>query len=204
LVQNGILRYRTVQKLGEMSGSTFRINKVCQHCSNMFEAQKVSTKFCSTKCAQRNYKLRAKLQKKGLTEQETDNQLRFSIKSNAVNIEQIKLKEFLTVKEVAALIGCNRKTVYSMINSGGLFARNLSAKKTLIKRSELDRLFENPKQVLIDTTETNEKVNIIDVQKKFGISYPGLAQIIKRNKIETEKRGVYVFVNRREIEKIFS
>ncbi len=40
--------------------SNQRIKKVCEHCNEIFIAQKATTKYCSLICAQRNYKLREK------------------------------------------------------------------------------------------------------------------------------------------------
>lgn len=39
-----------------MSSSVFRILKTCEHCGNLFEAQKTTTRFCSHKCNSANYK----------------------------------------------------------------------------------------------------------------------------------------------------
>jgi len=124
-----------------MSSSTFRINKVCQHCGTVFEAQKISTRFCSHQCSQRNYKLRAKLDKKGLAEVQLSTNIFIKPKVNAVNLELIKQKEYLSVTEIATLLNCSRQTVYNIIKVGNIKAVNLLKKKTTIKRSELDKLF---------------------------------------------------------------
>ena len=55
--------------------------------------------------------------------------------------EEIKNKEFLSVKDVCYLLGASRPTVYRLINSGRIKVLKLSTKKTIIKRSEIDRLF---------------------------------------------------------------
>ena len=128
------------KKQSEMSSSTFRINKVCQHCGTVFEAQKVSTKFCSLQCNQRNYKLRAKLSKKDKAEIQLT-EIVFKPKVNAVNLELIKQKEFLSVTEISKLLNCSRQTVYNIIKAGNIKAVNLLEKKTTIKRSELEKLF---------------------------------------------------------------
>jgi excisionase family DNA binding protein len=186
-----------------MSSSTFRINKVCQHCNKVFEAQKVTTKFCSIDCARKNYKLRAKLTKKEMAELETKKSL-LSFKANKTNIEIVRQKDFISVNEAATLLNCNRKTVYRMISLGVIPAQNLLFRKTIIKRSTIDHLFESLKEATLQKVEGDEMVNIIDVQKRFNISYNGLSRIIRRNKLNTEKRGKYVFVSKNNIEQILS
>ena len=43
--------------------SNLKIKKICDHCNELFIAQKATTKFCSLNCARRNYKLREKKKK---------------------------------------------------------------------------------------------------------------------------------------------
>ena len=125
-----------------MSSSTFRILKQCAMCGNMFQAQKVSTLYCTHTCNQKHYKLKKKLEKKGIAESNTLTPAQsFRPAVKAIDLAQVKDKEFLTVKQVAILFGCNPKTVYSMISSGKIQAVNLGEKKTLIKRSNIDKLF---------------------------------------------------------------
>lgn len=124
-----------------MSSSVFRILKTCEHCGSMFEAQKTTTRFCSHKCNSANYKLRVRLAKKNEAEMPIINVSNFKPKVKTLNLELIKNKEFLSVREVAILFNCAPKTVYSMVNSGRLKAVNIGIKKTIVKRSEIDKLF---------------------------------------------------------------
>ncbi|HVX01156.1 MAG TPA: helix-turn-helix domain-containing protein, partial [Candidatus Babeliaceae bacterium] len=57
------------------------------------------------------------------------------------SIEEVKAKEFLTVKDVARLLNFSIRTTYRMIEQGNIKAVNLSERKTLIKRSDIDKLF---------------------------------------------------------------
>lgn len=56
-------------------------------------------------------------------------------------VEELKAKEFLTVREVAALLNCSVRSVYNHIEKKQLKAVNLSQRLTRVKRSELDKLF---------------------------------------------------------------
>ena len=55
--------------------------------------------------------------------------------------QEIKAKEFLTVKDTAKLINCSIKSIYRFIDTGKLGAVNLSQRKTMVKREEVDKLF---------------------------------------------------------------
>jgi excisionase family DNA binding protein len=114
--------------------SNIRVNKICQYCGKEFEARKTTSKTCSDHCAKMLYK--QKLRTLRIEEATVETRL---IKMKP--IEDLKAKEFLTVREVAQLLNCSRQTVYDIINRGGLKAVNLKVKKTTVKRSEIDKLF---------------------------------------------------------------
>ena len=60
---------------------------------------------------------------------------------NKRDLEILNVKEYLTVKEVAILLNCSKRTVYRYINSGNMNAFNLGQRLTRIKRSSLDGMF---------------------------------------------------------------
>jgi excisionase family DNA binding protein len=125
-----------------MSASTFKILKQCIACGNMFEAQKVTTKYCSHRCNSKHYKLRKKIERKENAELPLTIESNFKPKLNAVNKYAIKDKEYLTVREVAYLFNCTPKTIYAIIKAGKLKATNLGVRLTYIKRSNIEKLFE--------------------------------------------------------------
>ena len=117
-----------------MSSNIF-IQRICEHCSKEFTARTTVTKFCSDACAKRAYKARKRVEKveKSITET-------LLIKNKP--IEDIKAKEFLSVKDIALLLGCSTRTAYRLIDSGKVRAVNLSERLTRVKRSELNKIME--------------------------------------------------------------
>ncbi len=114
--------------------SNIQVQRICQHCKKEFTARTTVTKFCGDDCAKRAYKDKVKTAKIEASNNETQH-----IRNKP--IEEIKAKEFLTVRQVSKLIGCSRQNVYKLINTGKLRATNILQKKTLVKRSEIDKLF---------------------------------------------------------------
>lgn len=114
--------------------SNIRINKICQYCGKEFEARKTTSKTCSDDCAKRLYKARKRAGKIEAAQAETQ-------KIIDKPIEDLKAKEFLTVPDLARLLNCSKRTAYYLIDRGDIKAVNLSQRKTLIKRSEIDKLF---------------------------------------------------------------
>jgi len=115
--------------------SNIKVQRICQHCENSFIAKTTVTKYCSHKCAQRAYKLRERKDKIDASNKETE---RILVRP----IEQLKEKEFLTVRQAASLLNSSRQTVYALIKSEKLKAVNIKDKKTLIRRTDIDNIFE--------------------------------------------------------------
>ena len=57
-------------------------------------------------------------------------------------LTELKFKEFLTVKQLSLLLGFLIRTVYRLINDKKISSYNFSERKTLIRRSDIDALFE--------------------------------------------------------------
>ncbi len=50
-------------------------------------------------------------------------------------------EQYLSVVQAAKLLGTSKHLIYTLIKQGKLKATNLAKKKTIIKRSEIDKLF---------------------------------------------------------------
>ena len=114
--------------------SNIQIQRVCQHCGKEFTARTTVTQYCGDNCAKRAYKARHRAAK--VEASNTETQL-----IKAKPLEQIKAKEYLTVRDVAILLNSSIRTAYRLIEQGNIRAVNISQRKTLVKRSEIDKLF---------------------------------------------------------------
>jgi len=181
--------------------SNIQVQRICQYCGNEFTARTTVTQYCSDTCSKRAYKARLRA---GNVEQSNKETQR--IKNQP--IEELKAREFLTVTQVSKLIGCSRQNVYNLINTGKLKATNILLKKTIVKRSDLDKLFNEPtnrtpqpKQKQFDISEC---YNLTEVQSKYGISETALHNLIKRNSIPKIKKGWFAYVPKTVIDKLLS
>lgn len=114
--------------------SNIKVQRICQHCGNEFTARTTVTQYCSDVCAKYAYKVRVKAAKIEFSNAETQ-----LIKSKP--IEDLKAKEFLTVRDVATLLNCSVRSAYYYIESGNIKAVNLGQRITRVKRSEIDKHF---------------------------------------------------------------
>lgn len=114
--------------------SNLRILKTCEYCLKEYTAKTTKTSYCSLQCAQRAYKARER-------EQKILKAKHASLKKKIAPIEELQVKEFLTVREAAVLLSCCVRSIYYYIERGQLKAANPSSRMTRIRRSEIDRLF---------------------------------------------------------------
>ncbi len=195
--------------------SNIQVQRICQHCGKEFTARTTVTRFCSKPCNSAAHKAKARLGKVEISNKETQ-----LVKTKS--IEQLKAKEFLSVRDVATLLGCSVRSVYYYIESGNIKAVNLGQRITRIKRSELDKLFESqeklPQSESIleqlskelnklkqpEEPKNTDSYSLAEVQTKYGVSDKALHDMIKRNNIPKTKKGWYVYVPKKAIDTLLS
>lgn len=181
--------------------SNIEVTRICQYCGNEFTARTTVTRFCSMKCNSANNKQKTRNRKIEESNKEIQR-----IKDKPM--EELKSKDFLSVTEVSKLIGCSRQNVYKLINAGKLIATNILEKKTIIKRSDLDKLFEQPQTKLAKTEqkefEISECYTIGEIQKTFGISPSGLRLMLIKNNIPKFQKNKFVYIPKAIIDNLLN
>lgn len=183
--------------------SNISITRICQHCSQSFTAKTTVTKFCSDKCAKAAYKVKKRNEKIQKSKTETE-------KIQNKPIENVAKKDFLTVNDVALLLNSCKQTVYNLIDKGVIHAVKISERKTLIRRSDIDKLFDLP-QVQDEPTPKEESIKysilecytLSEVKELYHISDKALHNLIKRNQIPKMKEGILTYVPKTLIDNIF-
>ena len=180
--------------------SNLTVKKVCDHCGNVFIAKTTVTKYCSKKCNSRNYTQKQREEKIGVSDQTFRRVMNHKL-------EELTELEFLSVKSAAKLLGASDKIVLTMIKAGRLKASNLSVRKTVINRADIDRLFE------LQDIKDNEKPNssnlsecchMGEAQKIYNISEKALFDILKRNNVPKYQVGWYTYVLKKHLDEIFN
>lgn len=181
--------------------SNIKVQRICQHCSKEFTARTTTTLYCSHRCNSAAYKAK---QRAGKVEQSNKETQRIKNQS----IEELKAKEFLTVREVASLLNCSVRSAYYYIESGTIKGVNLGQRITRVKRSDIDKLFEQPQPVTPQPEqkqfEISDCYNLTEIQSKYGISEKALQNLIERNGIPKIKKGWFAYVPKTEIDKLLS
>lgn len=182
--------------------SNIKVQRICLYCGNEFTARTTVTKYCSDNCSKRAYKVRKRAEK--IEQSNTETQ-----KIKLQPIEQLKAKEFLTVKEVAQLLNCSVRSAYYYIENGTINAVNLGQRITRVKRSEIDKLFQSNSRPQTKETEPKQYnikdcYTITEITDKYGVSESTVQQIIKRNSIPKIRKGWYAYVPKQIIDELFT
>lgn len=115
--------------------SNIRLNRICGLCGKDFIAKTTLTKYCGDPCAKRAYKARMRESKIQASNRET----------RQVKVNRIEQKEFLTAREAAILLNCSIRSIYNYIELGTIPATNLGQRLTRIRKENLTKLFNKPK-----------------------------------------------------------
>jgi excisionase family DNA binding protein len=129
--------------------STIKLPKFCNHCGKAYIAQKTTTKYCGHKCNNAAYK-QGKREEKVNAEFKNQQSKIVTVAPKVATLQQqmpqvgnhinLREKEFLSILEVASLLGASRWTIQRMIKSNRLPVAKLGS-RTIIKRISLDNLF---------------------------------------------------------------
>lgn len=181
--------------------STIEINKICQCCGVVFIARKTTTKYCSHKCASTAYKAKKRKEVIGLEAMKSDKEI-FEAKMSF-----LKLKEFLTVTDVAFLVGVTRKTIYKYITDHELHPMKLG-NKVFIRLSEIYDKFNTTNLNYCKPVQNDNPIlewyTISEIKEKFNVKEPWIYKIIREKQIpKVAKRGK-TYCSKKHIDKHFS
>ncbi|WP_286856740.1 MULTISPECIES: helix-turn-helix domain-containing protein [Sphingobacterium] len=189
-----------------------KIKKICEHCGLEFIAQTTVTRYCCKTCNSRAYKINVRELREKLTEATQEvSKPQSKPKEDFNSYFALKTLDYLTVKEAAILLKCDRRTVYRMVKNGSIPAANLSIRKIRLLKKDIDALFEVKPKVIQNPTEDLEKIEwtplkdcftMGQIQKEYNISPTSLKNLIERHSIPKFQKGKFVYVPRVKIEYI--
>ena len=159
-------------------GSNIYLQKSANNAARNSPPERLSRGFAPHTCSSRAYKDRTRKDK--VEKIKTD-----TIRIKTKEIGEIQARDVLTVSEVAALVGCSRRTAYRLAATGTIKSANLGQRLTRIRRSEVDSFLSLPAKPAPQEKEyeISECYTVGEALRTFGISYKTLRDILKRNGI---------------------
>lgn len=170
-----------------MATSKMKIKKVCEWCGSVFYAQKLTTRFCSHRCANLAYKETIRQKRK----QEVENKVQTILSEQPIS--NFKDKEYLSFNEAAILLGLSRQAIYKMVHAGKLRAYSISSRLSIIRKGDIERMFDahpyeqrQPK----DTIPITDFYTTAEVKDKYQVKESWIFLVAKKNNIpRTFNRG---------------
>ena len=102
-------------------------------------------KYCSEECAEQAKETKKKRQRDFLRAVEP--------------VMELQQQEYLTFSKAAILLGCTRQYVYKLVEQGKLPASRLSSRMALVRRSDIEKMFEaNPYNRVIPCSNPQKAV----------------------------------------------
>ncbi|WP_183566447.1 helix-turn-helix domain-containing protein [Mucilaginibacter sp. SP1R1] len=182
--------------------SNFTIQRKCAYCKQTFNAKTTVTRFCGKLCnkrfnatKQRNEKIEAEYRQPSIL--------------SAQVMQFVKNVEFLDTQKAALLLGVSRSFIYHLINTGKLVAYNLFIRRTIILKSDIERLFQSrtlaiplSKKQVRKMPRIDDFYNMGEIHEKFKISDAAIYNLIKRNNIDKFQVGRFIYVAKKNIDSI--
>jgi predicted DNA-binding transcriptional regulator AlpA len=172
------------------------------HCKQIFNAKTTVTRFCGKLC---NKRFNAAKQRNEKIEAENQQPIIFSAQA----IQSVKNIEFLDTQKAALLLGVSRSFIYHLINTGKLVAYNLSIRRTIILKNDIEQLFQLrtlmaplPKKKVSKMPPMGDCYNMSELHEKFKISDAAIYNLIKRNNIDKFQVGRFTYVSKKNIDSI--
>ena len=182
--------------------SNFTIQRKCVHCKKTFDAKTTVTRFCGKLCNKRYYVTNKRNEK-------IEGEKLQPIILSAAKMQPVQGVEYLDPQKAALLLGVSRNLIYHLINTGKLVAYNLSIRRTIILKKDVDLLFQKrlaivslPKKNSAKMPPIGDCYNIGELHTKFKMSESALSNLIKRNKIAKFQVGRFTYVTKKSIELI--
>ena len=133
----------------------------CAYCGKVFTTNSGMQKYCSEECAEQAKESRKRKQKDFFRAVEP--------------VMELQQQEYLTFSKAAILLGCTRQYVYKLVEQGRLPASRLSSRMALVRRSDIERMFDanpynrvipcsKPKKATPKKQRTSLRKNTNDVQ----------------------------------------
>lgn len=180
-----------------MATSKFKVLRTCEFCGKEFYAQKVTTRFCCKRCNELAYKQRRR--QKQIVEAEA--------RVLQKPIEEVGNKEFLSLHETSVLFGITKRSVYNLIYSGVLHAFKLTSRLTIVRKTDIERMFEGhvyKKKVKPERKPITEFYTTSEIKEKYGVSEGWVFKIGKEKKIPKILHHGKTYWSKQHVEKHFA
>ena len=170
----------------------------CAYCGKVFTTNSGMQKYCSEKCAEQAKETKKKRQRDFLRAVEP--------------VSELQQQEYLTFSKAAILLGCTRQYIYKLVEQGKLPASRLSSRMALVRKSDIEKMFEdNPYNRVLPCTKpkkgaTDEVLEYYsgeEVKQIYKVKQSWLYASAKRHKIPMCRIAGRNYYSKKHIDAVF-
>lgn len=177
------------------------IKKICEFCGCEFDAYTQNARYCSHDCNRKAYRDIKRKEVISLTASIASQTKRERAKTDLAG------REYISISDAAILMGVSRWTIYRNVVKGIIPAKRLSRRTTLIRKKDIEALFEDiePYEVLTtgERKQIDEWYTIDEVTEKYGLLRHRIRKIINAEGIPTKKAGTRTLIAKARIDAYF-
>jgi len=177
------------------------IKKLCEYCGKEFQASRHDTRYCSHNCNRKAYRETKRKEVIALTETLVSKK---KIEKVVINLSD---RDYLSTSEVALLTGLSRWTIYRNVVNGTIPAKRISQRTTLIRRKDIESLFDKVEPYEVLTTGDRKPIDdwytMDDITEKYGLLRHRIRKIINAEGITTKKDGTRTLIAKGKIDSYF-
>lgn len=177
------------------------IKKVCEFCGCEFKAYTQTARYCSHECNCKAYRAIKRKEVISLSASMVSKTKRERAKVD------LSRQDYISISEAAALMGVSRWTIYRNVVRGIIPAKRLSQRMTLIRKKDIEALFDEVEPYEVLTTgelrSIDEWYTIDEVTEKYGLLRHRIRKIINVENIPTKKAGTRTLIAKSRIDAYF-
>ena len=177
------------------------IKKICEFCGREFEAYTQTARYCSHQC---NCKAYREIKRKEVISLSASMVSKTKRERAKVDLSG---REYLSISEAASLLGWCKQTVYNYCHKGIIPAKRLSQRTTLIRKKDIEALFDEIEPYEVLTTGERKSIDewytIDEITEKYGLLRHRIRKIINAENIPTKKAGTRTLIAKSQIDAYF-
>ena len=177
------------------------IKKVCEFCGREFEAYTQTARYCSHQCNCKAYRETKRKEVISLSASMASKTKRERAKVD------LSGREYLSISEAANLLGWCKQTVYNYCHKGIIPAKRLSQRTTLIRKKDIEALFDKVEPYEVLTTGERKPIDewytIDEVTEKYGLLRHRIRKIVNAENIPTKKAGTRTLIAKSRMDAYF-
>ncbi len=177
------------------------IKKVCEFCGREFEAYTQTARYCSHQC---NCKAYREIKRKEVISLSAS--MASKTKRERAKVD-LSGREYLSISEAASLLGWCKQTVYNYCHKGIIPAKRLSQRTTLIRKKDIEALFDKVEPYEVLTTGERKPIDewytIDEVTEKYGLLRHRIRKIVNAENIPTKKAGTRTLIAKSRMDAYF-